>query len=515
MPEYIRALVVILVLVTPVWWIAQGALSGLLPSRTLSRWRNLWFLVTLALFLSHSYWLYAFLLIAAVFAVKRQEAHVVGLFFVLLFAGSPVPIGIPGFGLVNYLLTIDHYRLLTLTLLFPTALVLMQSRRNIAFGKAPVDSFVLVYFLLVSVLEFRESSFTDGARGVVTNVIDILLPYYVVSRSIRDIEGFKTALTGFVMAACLLAPLALFESLRGWRLYTAVQIPLGLNPFVWSGYLGRAGLLRAAVSLGHPIVLGFVFMVALGFLLFLNRSLAKNWRRWLAWMALTLGLLSSLSRGPWVGALLLGLAAIAMDAGKPLQNLLKTGFLIALIVAILGAFTAGQQFLDLLPFLGAEDAGSVDYRVELWSFVWPVVERNFWLGSEDYLMTQELRVLAAIQGEGVADLVNHYFEILLATGVIGLALFCGACARALQMVWRGLRLKSTNQELKTLGTALFCTQLAISATISTVSNITAVSVIIWSVLGMCSAYSTIVREPSRRLANKLEHGKYELATGNR
>jgi O-Antigen ligase len=514
MPEYVRALVVILVLVTPVWWILRGAVAGLLPPGTFSRWRNLWFIVTLALFLSHSYWLYAFLLIATLLAMRRQEAHVVGMFFVLLFAGSPVPVSIPGLGLVNYVLVIDHYRLLTLALLLPTALVLIQSRRTIALGRAPVDYFVLAYFLLVSVLEFRGSSFTDGARGVVTHAIDIFLPYFVVSRSIRDVEGFKAALTGFVIAACLLAPLALFESLRGWRLYTAVQIPLGLNPFVWSGYLGRAGLLRAAVSLGHPIVLGFVFMVALGFLLFLNRSLAKNWQRWLAWTALVLGLLSSLSRGPWIGALLLGLA-IAIDAGKPLQNLLKTGILIALIVAVLGIFSVGQQFLDLLPFLGTEDAGSVDYRVELWSFVWPVVERNFWLGSENYLMAPELRALAAIQGEGVADLVNHYFEIVLATGVAGFALFCGTCARALQTVWRNLRLKSTSKELKTLGTALFCTQLSISATISTVSNITAVSVILWSVLGMCAAYSMAVREHSRRLDNALGHGKYELATDSR
>jgi O-antigen ligase len=109
-----------------------------------------------------------------------------------------------------------------------------------------------------------------------------------------------------------------------------------------------------------------------------------------------------------------------------------------------------------------------------------------------------LGVLAAIQGEGIADLVNHYFEILLASGVLGLALFCGAFARALQVVWQGLRHKSVSQERKLLGTALFCTVLSMLATISTVSNITAVPVILWSVLGMCSAYSTLEREPSQK-----------------
>lgn len=513
MPEHIRALVVILVLVTPVWWLAQRPLGSLVSVGTARRWRNVWYFVTLALFLSHNYWLFAFLLFAVAMAVRRQETHVVGLYFVLLFAGSPVSTEIPGFGLINYLLTIDHYRLLTLALLLPSAVVLLQSRRSTPIGKGPIDYLVVSYFLLVSALDFRDSSVTNGARGAVTHLIDILLPYYVVSRSIRTIEEFKGAFAGFIIAACLLAPLALFESVRGWRIYTAVQGPLGLNPFVWSGYLGRAGLLRSAVSLGHPIVLGFVFMVALGFMLFLGRSFTLRWQRWLIWAALTLGLLSSVSRGPWVGALLLGLA-IVITADRPFQHLLKAAVMIALVFVALSLSTFGQQFLDLLPFFGGNEAESVDYRVELWSFVWPVVERNFWFGSQNYLMAPELRALAAVQGEGFADLVNHYFEVVLASGVVGLGLFCGSFLGALLGVWRVLRRKTTSEEPRLLGAALFCTLLSVFATISTVSNITAVSVIIWSLLGMCTAYSTMTRTPAKEPAGSSDISKHRLASAN-
>lgn len=491
MPEHIRALVVLLLLAIPVWWNARDAFSSLLPSRIFSRWRNLWFLVTLALFLSHNYWLYAFLLIAIVMSMRRQGAEVVGLYFVLLFAGSPVPIAVPGFGLVNYVLIIDHYRLLSLGLLFPAALALIRNRHGIAYGKGSADYLVLAYFLLISGLAFRETSFTNGVRGVFTSLIEFLLPYYVVSRSIRDIEGFKTAMSGLAIAACLLVPVALFESVRGWRLYASIHVPLGLSPFVWSQYIERAGLLRATASLGHPIVLGLAFMVALGFMLFLNRSIAKRWQRWLVWTGLLLGLLSTLSRGPWVGALLLGLA-MALSAGKPLQNLLKSGLLIAFGFVALGALPAGQKLLDLLPFFGTGEAESIDYRVELWSFVWPVVDRNFWLGSTNYLLSTEMRSLAAIQGQGIADLVNHYFEIVLAYGVIGLALFFGAFTRALHSVWHGLRRKSTNPEKKLLGAALFSTLLAILFTIATASGVVVVLPILWSVLGLCVAYSLMV-----------------------
>lgn len=488
MPEHIRALVVILVLATPVWWLARDAFSGLLPTRTFARWRNLWFLVTLALFLSHNYWLFAFLLIAMVLAVRRKEAHVVGLFFVLLFTGSPVSIEVPGFGLVNYVLILDHYRLLTLAWLLPAALVLSQSRRSIAFGRAPTDYLVLGYWLLISALDLRGTSLTNGARTVVTHTIDVLLPYYVVSRSIRDVEGFKVALSGFVIAACLLAPLAMFESVRGWRLYTSVQAPLGLNPNAWAEYLGRAGLLRAAVSLGHPIVLGFVLMVALGFMYFVQGSIAKGWQRWLAWTGLALGLLFSFSRGPWVGAMLLGLA-IPIAAGKPLQSMVKMGLWVALGVAALSVTSIGQKFLGLLPFIGAEETGTIGYRLELWSFVRPVVERHLWFGSQDYLFSPEMAALASIQGQGIPDLVNHYYQILLASGLIGLLVFCGVFVRILWVIWQRLRQRPSSQEHIVLGAALGGTLLAILATISTVSGVTAVPVILWSVLGLCVAYS--------------------------
>lgn len=514
MPEHIRALVVILVLVTPVWWIAQRAFSGVLPSGTAARWRNVWYLVTLALFLSHNYWLFAFLLIAVVLAVRRQETQVVGLFFVLLFAGSPVSIEVPGFGLINYVLLLDHYRLLTLALLLPTAMVLIQSRRSAPFGKAPADYLVLAYFLLLSALEFRGTSMTNGARNVVIHVIEVLLPYYVISRSIKSVDDFKVALSGFVIAACLLAPLAVFEAVRGWRIYTSVQGPLGLNPYVWADYLGRAGLLRAGVSLGHPIALGFVFMVGMGFLLFLNRSLAKDWQRWLAWTGLTLGLLCTLSRGPWVGAMVLILAVLITSA-KPIKTLLKASIAIAVGISALGLFSGGEKVLALLPFFGTEEAGSVDYRLELWSFVRPVVERHFWLGSENYVYSPELQTLAAIQGEGIPDLVNHYFQIVLAVGVIGLVLFCAILARTLYAVWRDLRRQSSNPELELLGAALFCTLLSVVVTISTVANITAVPVVIWSVLGLCAAYSIFVRTPSQQPASSVNRRGYPLAANNR
>lgn len=487
MPEHIRALLFLLVLSAPVWWIARGAFSGLVPCSSFDRWRNVWFAVILALFLSHNYWLFAFILMVVVLVSMRQEPHIAGLYFLLLFAGSPVTTQVPGLGLINYFLVVDHYRLLAIAVLLPAALVLVQSTRSSPWGKCPTDKLVFAYFVLLSALDFRDTTITDGFRGIVTNFLQILLPYYVVSRSIRDMDGFRTAMAGFLIATLLLVPVAAFEAVRGWRLHVGLNIPLGLDPLGFADYMTRGGLLRATASLGHPIILGFVMAVAMGFLLFLSNGLTKSWHRWMAWSGLILGLLASLSRGPWVGAIMLGMLAIVFTH-RPIRNLLKVAAVSVLAGMILMMLPAGRNFINLLPFVGSQDTGSIEYRANLWNFVGPVVERNFWFGSTDYLFTPELRALASIQGGGIADLVNHYYQIVLASGVIGLVLFVLILVRSLQIVWRGMRLRSMVQAERTLGISLFCTLFSVSAMIATVSALGVVPAVLWSVAGLCSAY---------------------------
>lgn len=58
MPEHFRALIVILFLASVVFLLARRPATDLIPLSDFKRRRNLWFLLTLLAFVSHSFWLY-------------------------------------------------------------------------------------------------------------------------------------------------------------------------------------------------------------------------------------------------------------------------------------------------------------------------------------------------------------------------------------------------------------------------------------------------------------------------
>lgn len=489
MPEHIRALVVILAVAAAVFHMAKPLAIQVVSAETFSRWRIAWFGLTLALFLSHNFWVYALLLIVWVRYVANREQHVVGLFLVLLFVAPSASMNIPGLGVVNQLFPINHYKLLVLVVLMPMAWKLSQGRGGTRLGKSSVDKMVLGYLAIICSLAFRETSMTGGLRQVLSHIVDIFLPYYVVSRSLRSVEDFRYAFFGFSMGASVVSALALFEMIRYWRLYQGVLMALGFNPWALGFYHERMGVLRPDVTLGQSIVLGYVLMVSVGCYLFLMTYVTKGLRRQLGLGMLVGGVVWSLSRGPWVGLCLL-LLVVVFTGTKVVSRLLKAAAvgLIAFLVAL--QFSAGQFLLNLLPFVGENEAGSVEYREDLLTQALPVVERNFWFGSTDYLSAPEFQTLYS---GGIIDIVNTYLGVALDYGMVGLGFFAGAFIFAtLDTVQAIRRVRKDSDHAVLLGRALLAVLLSIMLVIYTVSSIGAVPIIYWIFLGTCVAYHQMV-----------------------
>lgn len=499
MAEYLRALVVLMVIGTGYFYVSSGALTTLLGEGTFRRWRNLWLVATLALFLSHSILLFFLIVGAMVLIYRRREAHLMGLYFVLLFVAPPAPAEISGLGVIDHLWVINHYRLMGVALLLPAALSLFQRSSTARLGSSPVDWMVLGYVMLMSMLAFRDGNVTDGLRSVLSRWVDIFLPYYVASRSIRNEEGLKQAMTGFLIAAMLISIVAVFEVLRSWKIYSAVLGAIGVNPGIFGGYLMRSGLLRPNASLGNSIVLGYVLVVALGFFFYLKEFLSRPLHRYLGATLLIAGITASLSRGPWVGAVLLVLIYL-VTGPKPVKRLSVLILWAGACFLILSELPSGQLLIDMLPVFGTAEQGNVEYRANLLTSALPVIERNLLFGSNNYLEAPELQVM--MQGEGIIDLVNTYVGVALYSGMIGLTLFMGAFLCALYQVRKTVRTaKKRDPRIALLGRAMFATVLSIMFIIYTVSSISAVPVVYWAMLGLCVAYAGLmdrqVREPHR------------------
>lgn len=490
MPEHIKALIFILALAGFVFAVARRPASELIGDGDFLRRRNAWIGLTLLAFLSHNFWVYAFAGGLLMLFMANKDTNPAALFLSLIFAVPAASIQVPGLGLITYLVNIDHLRLLALFILVPAFLALAGREDTLRLGRTLPDKLLLAFLVLFVILQFRETTVTDTLRRGFLLLLDVFLPYYVISRSLRTVADFRVALLGFVMAALIMAGIAVFEAAKHWQLYTAVVHALGLS-WGYNIYLDRAGTLRAIASTGQPIPLGYALTVAIGFYLFLRNDIAGRMRRNLGLVLLTAGLLATLSRGPWVGALALLAVYLATGPQAP-RRLAKLAAGLVLALAVLAVLPIGQTFLDLLPFVGSVDSSTVEYRQRLIDNALAVINRNPWLGSVNFAHTPEMQ--AMLQGQGIIDVVNTYLLLALEIGYVGMGLFAGFFGLVAWGVFKGYRqLEEAHSEERHLGRVLFATLIAVLLILFTTSPITIIPIVYWSLAGMGVAYVQMLR----------------------
>jgi len=455
-----------------------------------NRRRNLWIGITLSLFLAHDFWIFIVLTTVILLLAIPRENNKLAAFFFLLFAAPSFRADIPGL-VVSTLFTIDYIRLLAFVILLPAFLDLRREASTPQFGLWLPDKLITAYIVLLFALTMAASTFTHALRsGVLYSFLDIFLPYYVASRLPKKLQDFRDVLSAFVIAGLVISAIAIFEYARHWLLYAGLDDVLGIN----SGmiiYLKRGDdTLRAVASAGHAIPLGYAIAVAFGFFLYVKKLILKPLILKLALFLLVAGLLAPVSRGPWVGATAIILVFSATSA-NPFKNLVRLALFGAAFTAILLVLPTGEKFLDLIPFLGQADEETVNYRQRLLEVAISVVLQNPFFGAYDYLYSPALQEMK--QGQGIIDIVNSYLGIALANGLVGLSLFSGFFAFSVFSIFKGMRrIKDRNSELYILGQALLSTLMGILITIFTVSSITIIPVIYWSVAGLGIAYAHMV-----------------------
>ncbi len=504
MPEHLRALPVILALAAVVFALAKAPACAIATtSRDFERRRNLWVGLTLAAFLAHNFWIYIIVAAALLLAGSRREPNTLAMFFFLLFALPLISAEVPGFGVVNFLFEIDYGRLLALTVLLPAYLSLRKQPGIEPFGRPLPDKFIAGYMLLTVLLMLTYSPFTSTLRhGVFYSFIDIFLPYYVASRYLKDLPGFRDALMAFAVAAMVLSAIGAFESVWQWLLYSSLDRALGVR---WGGGvpLMRGENLRAAGTAGQAIPMGYVIAVAIGLFLYLRRSVPSPLLWGLGLTLLIVGEVAPLSRGPWVGAAAMVLVFVATGP-SPGVRLAKLGLFGVLALPLLLATPAGNAIIDHLPFIGTIEETNVNYRKLLLEISFQVIQDNLLFGSTNWSQSAAMQEL--VQGQGMIDLVNSYVGVALSSGLVGLSLFAGFFIAVEIGIYKAMRKAADkNAEPYVLGQALFATLLGILIIIFTVSSIHFIPVVYWSVAGLGVAYARMVA-PAKAPAVKSSAG---------
>jgi O-antigen ligase len=493
MPEHLRALIVIVGLATAVFAFSKAPACALASAAAdFERRRNLWFGLTLAAFLAHNFWIYIVVAAVLLLMARPREPNKLAIFFFLLFAVPPIAEKIPGLGLVEHLFTIHHLRLLALAVLLPAFLFLRSQPDTERFGRSAPDLLITGYIILALLLHFTVDTLSNALRqGVFYAFIDIFLPYYVASREPKSLQAFRDALMAFVVAALVLSAIGAFEFARHWLLYSALQDALGVqDQFI--GYLERSpGVLRALGTTGQPIVLGYAMCVAVGFMLFLRSSVPNlmSWR--LGMVLLMAGLVAALSRGPWVGAAAILLVFLATDESAGIR-LMILGLAGAIFLPVLLALPVGETIINHLPFIGSVDEENITYRQRLLEVAIQVISQNPLFGAIDASYLERMEELR--QGQGIIDIVNTYVGVALSNGLVGLSLFSGFFIVVAFGIFKGMRnLTDRKSEHLRLGRALFSTLIGILVIIFTVSSISVIPAIYWSVAGLGVAYARMLR----------------------
>ncbi|MBU1776912.1 MAG: O-antigen ligase family protein, partial [Gammaproteobacteria bacterium] len=472
---------------------AHQSANSLSTEGNFTRRRNLWFALTLAAFLTQNFWIYTAIAIPLLVSARRHESNLSALFFFTLLALPMTSFPIPGMGLSNVLFNLSHVRLLELFILFPAFVALKRQGDTTPFGRTAPDKALAAYLLLTAALFLRETSLTNSLRETFYLFIDVFLPYFVISRSLKNTQSFREALLSLVLAIMVLAPIAAFESVKRWLLYSSwTGIPELEGDF--TNYLARDGILRALATAGQPIALGYLMVVGIGLYLFIHGSIQQKLFRRIGAALLVIGLIAPLSRGPWVGAAVLVVVFI-LTGRYAIRRLISLVLATIIVLPLLSILPGGEKIINLLPFIGATETQNVDYRERLITNSMIVIERNPWFGSVDFLETPEMQSMR--QGQGIIDIVNSYIRVALELGLVGLGLFVGFFVLILLNIIRTLRnIPDKHSEEYLLGRVLLSTLIAILVIIFTVSSITFIPIIYWSVAALGLAYTQMVQRDS-------------------
>jgi hypothetical protein len=490
----LKVLIVILTMTVPVFFFAKPVCLRFMDEADFLRRRNIWLALTATALLSPSFWLYA--LVAAILFTwgARKDATPAAFYLLLLHVIPPGGQEIPYIGSIR-IFELDNYRLLAFTVLIPVAWKFRQLRHGDDLRRFTLtDTLVLGFCLLQLVLLAPYESITNTARRGLLSGLDVLIPYYVFSRSLTDKRAFADTLCTFCLACALFAGIATFEALRTWPLYGETAEIWGLQSE--GAYVFRGTSLRALASSGHPLALGYMMSIGFGFWLYLRPHAGSMWKgvTIAGWM--WLGLLAAYSRAPWLVAIIIFFIYLWFQNRGAVKTI-KALLALACVGGIVLASPLGSKVIDNLPFVGTVDSDNVVYRQRLADVSWRLIEQNPLLGDPFVLnKMEEMR-----QGEGIIDLVNTYATMALFYGMIGLSIFCCVFASGAWKLFQGLRRANRfNEDTARIGANLLACLLGTLVMMATGSFGSSLALLAWALAGLSVSYERMVQRMSREAA---------------
>ena len=498
----LKELIVVLAIATVIFRFAKPIALHFSADGDFSRRRNVWFALTMTAFLSPSFWLFALVAIPLLAWAGRKDTNPVACYLLLLQVIPSVPVNIPVVG-IQSLFPLDNYRLLSFCILIPTAWRLRCSKdASRKFRLETMDILLLAYGVLQTALYvppdlpghiIQNDSATNMLRRAFLYFVDIYVLYFVVRRACTSRRAIMEAQAAFCLACAVMAALAIVESAKHWLLYADFPRSWSDDPNL-NFYLLRGDTLRAQVSAGHALALGYLLAIAFGFWLYLKSHLTAARTRIGVVILFWLGLLAAYSRGPWIGGAAIYFAFSALSP-RGFSRLFKAAGVATLLAGAIGMTPVGDRIINVLPIMGGSvDSGSIDYRQRIGARSWQLIQQRPLFG--DQLARTKMEDLR--QGQGIIDIVNTYVGIALDKGLVGLSIFILFVVTALVEAYRhGKAMEKSDPDLALLGASLIACIIGTLLMIGNCSFIYGYEKLFFVLAGLSVAYAHVGSSPQR------------------
>ena len=504
----LKELIYVLVIAAVVFRLAKPLALLFIAPDDFSRRRNVWYALTVAAFLSPSFWLFAIVAIPLMAIAGRKDTNPTAVYLMLLQVIPSIDVPVPMIGM-PYLFVINNYLLLSFCVMTPAALRVMRSKDKTQIQGFELMDFCLLSYGFLTAIFYLQTQTPDGGlyptsvteslrRGFVF-FFGTYIPYFSISRTSSNRRALADSMATFCLSCALMATIALFESARQWLLYGDLAYRWGYGDS-FTAYVMRGTSLRAMASAGHSMALGYVLVVAFGLWLYLKSRVVSKRRRIGVTALLWGGLLAAYTRGAWICGGLVYFLFAALSP-RPLSKLFKATGAAAVIGLLILLSPLGDRIARVLPYFGGTvDNFNVIYRQRLFERSWQIVKESPILGDQAALLKmQDLR-----QGQGIIDLVNTYMAILLENGFVGLTLFASFILIALFKAWSFSR-KSlhVDPDLSLLGASLASCIIAMLVLFQNGSFGGAPKKIFYVLAALATAYAHLSRSYQRDPAFRL------------
>jgi O-antigen ligase len=489
----VKSLIMLVLLFSGAIWFVRRAVFTTPDDRvTLDALKTPVFAILTLAFMAQNFWLYVVLGVYSVWRIKEK----INPAFILAAVLFCVPlyqkvVYLPG-GDGTFLSVSLQYAVIWLLFYKVAGSQEGRAKGEGKYVRSATDVFLLAWVAYQMVFLLGASTLTHAIKTSISEMTQSYFLYFIVSRAITTKSELVLVVKVFAFLCLALALVGVTESVRHWLLYSPIEAVLSISKVAIANYLERdsIGLLRSLGTAGHPIILGAILGTGVLFWIGLqdDEKSSLTWVR-AALAVMVIGLLSTFSRGPWL-ATAAGYVTYVMASKDILKQLTRFIVVVGIMAGLLVTVPGGEKIIDMLPFVGHSESGSVDYRSMLLNICLYLFWENPWFGSTDYMSEPIMQSL--VQGQGIIDMVNTYLSIAMSGGFVGLSIYLGIFLSALIPLGRELR--KTNDKIHR---AVFAAMVCLLITLATVSSINSLPLLCWMLLGLVKASTWVIQKEAQ------------------